>query len=137
MGGEAQVAPRTLKVARGDLVFLAVDARDGNHSCDLTDVELVLDSLGDTPRQWSLTRDVSPDILAGNPHADRFGNEGVWHFYTEPETGGPLGPVVPAGSLRAKWQASRSAEEKQKLAGDVLILLTSAAPEIRDSPDYL
>ena len=52
-------------------------------------------------------------MLAGNPHADRFGNAGVWHFYTEPDKGGEIGPVIPAGSLLAKWQSSASAEEKQ------------------------
>src|SRR5439155_7766266 len=47
----------------------------------------------------------------------------------------PLGPVIPAGSLLAKWQGSGSAEEKIKLAENVQQLLTSGAPAQKDSPD--
>src|SRR6185503_19497391 len=43
------------------------------------------------------------------------------------------GPVIPAGSLLARWQASGSAEEKTKLADDLQQLLTSGTP--KDSPD--
>ena len=49
---------------------------------------------------------MSGNILAGNPHADRFGNAGVWHFYTEPVKGGEAGAVIPTGSLLARWQAA-------------------------------
>src|SRR5439155_1467775 len=35
VGQESQASPRILKVARGDMILLAVDARDGNHVCDL------------------------------------------------------------------------------------------------------
>ncbi|HKS38943.1 MAG TPA: DUF1592 domain-containing protein [Verrucomicrobiae bacterium] len=136
--GAKEVKPAPIEnvtVQPGDLVSLLIGPRDGNHSCDLTAVDLTLISTGEAGREWDLARDVSPDVLAGNPHADRFGNEGVWHFYTEPDKAGPLGPVIPAGSLLAKWQASESAEEKQKLADAVEQLLTSAAPAIKDSPD--
>ena len=76
-------------------------------------------SSGDVARTWNLAADVSPDVLAGNPHADHFGNRGVWHFYTEPVAGGAeTGPVIPAGSLLAKWQSAASAEEKRKLVED-------------------
>src|SRR5437870_11507024 len=70
-------------VCSSDLVSLLIGPRDANHSCDLTAVELILESAGEAGREWNLAKDVSPDVLAGNPHADRFGNEGVWHFYTD------------------------------------------------------
>ena len=119
----------------GDLVSLIIGPRDGNHSCDLTDIELVLKSAGEGGREWSLTQDVSPNVLAGNPHADRFGNDGIWHFYTEAVSGRETGPVIPAGSLLAKWQSAENAEEKLKLAQAMQTLLTSAAPAAKDSPD--
>ncbi|MCC6820847.1 MAG: DUF1592 domain-containing protein [Verrucomicrobia subdivision 3 bacterium] len=124
-----------ITVQRGDLVSLLIGSREGNHSCDLTDIELVLRSVGEGGREWSLTRDVSPDVLAGNPHADRFGNDGVWHFYTEPVSGRETGPVIPAGSLLARWLSAEPAEEKFKLAQAVQTLLTSSPPEAKDSPD--
>jgi hypothetical protein len=124
-----------IPVHPGDLVSLLIGPRDGNHSCDLTAVDLKLTSIGEAGREWDLTKDVSPDVLAGNPHSDRFGNEGVWHFYTEPDKGGALGPVIPAGSLLARWRSSDSAEEKTKLADDMEQLLTSGTPAQKDSPD--
>ena len=59
----------------------------------------------------------------------------MWHFYTESDKGSQFGPVIPAGSLLAKWQSATNAVEKQKLADDVQRLLTAAAPEKQDSPD--
>jgi hypothetical protein len=133
---EVKPAPiENLVIQPGDLVSLLIGPRDANHSCDLTAVDLTLTALGEGGREWNLAKDVSPNVLAGNPHADRFGNEAVWHFYTEPDKGGPLGPVIPAGSLLAKWQASAVAEEKVKFANDVQTLLTSGAPAKQNSPD--
>ena len=122
-----------IAVHPGDLVSLVIGPRDGNHSCDLTDLELDLSSSGDKPEHWSLTREVSPDVLAGNPHADAAGRAGVWHFYSEPVQG-TSGPVLPAGSLLARWQAADDAAEKQQLAGAVQKLLSSPPPE-GDGPD--
>jgi hypothetical protein len=119
-------------VGAGDLVSLVVDPRDGNHACDLTDLELVVKTTGAKPREWDLARDVSGNILQGNPHADRFGNTGVWHFYTEPVKGGEAGAVIPPGSLLARWQAAEKPSEKQKLATAVQQLLTGAPPDGSD-----
>ncbi len=133
---EVKPAPvENLSVQPGDVVSLLIGPRDANHSCDLTAVDLTLTTLGDGGREWDLAKDVSPNVLAGNPHADRFGNEGVWHFYTEPDKGGAFGPVIPAGSLLAKWQASTNAAEKEKLASEVQRLLTGVMPEKKDSSD--
>jgi hypothetical protein len=123
-----------LAIQTGDLVSLLIGPRDGNHACDLTAIELKLSS--DGGRTWDLAADVSSDVLAGNPHADRFGNQGIWHFYTEPDKGGSeTGPVIPAGSLLAKWQLARDADEKRKLAGDVQKLLTAGPPVVKGNPD--
>src|SRR5690606_8705476 len=64
-GGAVPIGPlEPLAVQPGDLVSLLIGPRDSNHSCDLTDVELVLQSDGEEPRRWSLTDDVTPDVLA-------------------------------------------------------------------------
>jgi hypothetical protein len=134
---EVKVGPiEQLAVQAGDLISMLIGPRDGNHSCDLTAVDLILTTAGEGAREWNLAKDVSPDVLAGNPHADRLGNSGVWHFYTEPDKGGSeTGPVIPAGSLLAKWQSASSAEEKQRLADEVQKLLTSGRPSTKESPD--
>jgi hypothetical protein len=125
-----------LAVQPGDLVSLLIGPRDGNHSCDLTAVDLVLTSSGGEARTWNLAADVSPDVLAGNPHADSFGNEGVWHFYTEPDVGGTdPESIIPPGSVLAKWQTTVDPEEKRKLAGEVQRLLLEGPAAGKDSPD--
>ncbi len=122
-----------LAVQPGDVMSVVVSPRDGNHSCDLTAVDF---NLTDGARTWNLAKDVSPNILAGNPHADSLGNGAVWHFYSEPDKGGGAEPVLPAGSLLAKWQSSASAEEKRKLARDVQKLLTGGSDGLaKDAPD--
>ncbi len=112
----------------------SIGPRDGNHGCDLTDLELSITSAADG-RVWSLTGDVSSDVLAANPHADRFGNKDVWHFYTEVVQRGDANPLIPAGSLIARWMAAPGADEKQKLAVDVQTLLTSPPPADPKHPD--
>lgn len=132
----AKVGPvEQLAVQPGDLVSLLVGPRDGNHACDLTDVELSLKQTEGDAREWNLTQDVTGNILAGNPHADRLGNESIWHFYTEPVKAGETAPVIPAGSVLARWQAAGTAEEKGKLAHEVQTLLTSGPPPDANHPD--
>ncbi|MGE3818491.1 MAG: DUF1592 domain-containing protein [Isosphaeraceae bacterium] len=122
----------SLQVRRGDLVSVVIGPRDGNHACDLTAVDLTLTGEGAT---WDLAADVAPDVLAGNPHADRLGNPGVWHFYTEPEGGGDSDTVVPAGSLLARWREATTPDQQRALASELQRALTSGASPEKDSPD--
>ncbi|MBL9122603.1 MAG: DUF1587 domain-containing protein, partial [Planctomycetaceae bacterium] len=127
-----------LAIQPGDLVALLIGPREGNHSCDLTDVRLVLKSDGPEAREWAL-RDVTEDILAGNPHADRFGHPEVWYFGTEPVSGSDARTVVPAGSLLARWQAAPSGPEREKLAAELQARLTVGPPAEADAqqPDAI
>ena len=134
---EIAVGPfENLPIRQGDVVSLIIGPRDGNHACDLTAVDLTLRS-GD--RSWDLAKDVSSDLLAGNPHADQFGNAQVWHFYTEPVSG-TAGHIIPPDSLLAKWQSSSDAQAKQQLAVMIeKLLLSGPAANVdtntKDSPD--
>lgn len=98
-------------VTKGDLISLVVGPRDGNHACDTTAVDFTITLDGKT---WDLGKDVSPEITAGNPHADGQGNAGVWHFYTEP-VGGEVAEVLPKDSPLGQWRAA-SGDERAKLA---------------------
>ena len=130
-----------LAIGEGDVVSLLIGPRDANHSCDLTAIDLRITSTaaeGKPARTWDLAKDVSPDVLAGNPHADSFGNRNVWHFYTEPDTdAGKPAPSIPAGSLLARWQAAATIEEKRDLAAQVQKLLAAGPPTAKDHPDAL
>ena len=118
----------SLTIGAGDLVALLVGPRDGNHGCDLTDVKLTLKNTGDGAKEWSLAGDITADVLAGNPHADRFGNEGVWHFGSEPVNVADARGVVPAGSLLARWQAASNVKDRQELASALQQLLADGPP---------
>ncbi len=63
-----------VRVESGQVVALVIGPREGHHACDLTGVNL---SIGDASKTWDLGKDVSPNILAGNPH-------GPWHFLSQP-----------------------------------------------------
>ncbi|NBV21235.1 MAG: DUF1592 domain-containing protein [Proteobacteria bacterium] len=126
----------SIAVQPGDLVSLIVGPRDSNHSCDLTALELNLKS--DSGQQWNLAKDVSPNLLAGNPHADLLGNPTVWHFYSEPDKGGGTNTVIPVGSLLAKWLGTTDVTAKRTLAEDVQNLLQSSSVNLKkDAPDAL
>ncbi|MDX1927658.1 MAG: DUF1592 domain-containing protein [Pirellulaceae bacterium] len=112
-----------IAVQPGDIVALVISPRDANHSCDLTAIELTLKN---DNRTWNLAEDVSPNILAGNPHADQFGNKQVWHFYSEP-TQGSSDHVIPANSLLARWQATSDRQERTRLAEELQQLLASGS----------
>ena len=70
---------------------------------------------------------MSDDILAGNPHVDRFGNKEVWHFLaSKPDADEkPKHSAVPAGSALARWQAAAAAGKAAKE-------LAPLAKEVRD-----
>jgi Protein of unknown function (DUF1592)/Protein of unknown function (DUF1588)/Protein of unknown function (DUF1587)/Protein of unknown function (DUF1585)/Protein of unknown function (DUF1595)/Planctomycete cytochrome C len=108
-----------IRVQRGDVVALVIGPRDGNHVCDLTAIELVLHN---GEHEWSLARDISPNILAGNPHADSHGNPAVWHFCGEPAAV-ENAPGIPAGSLLATWRRTADPTERQGLAEQIQQLL--------------
>jgi hypothetical protein len=134
---DASLGPvEKLEVQKGDLISILIGPRDGNHACDLTDLELVIRTPGEKGKEWSLTRDVSGDVQASNPHADRFGNKDVWHFYSEPVKGSDSG-LIPGGSLLARWLAAQRAEEKQKLGLAVEKLLKDGPAPDTLPPDVL
>ena len=123
-----------LPIRQGDLLTLAIGPRDGDHSCDLTDLELNI--AGPDGKKWSLTGDVADTIHAGNPHADKLGNPNVWHFHSEPVSPGADGGLqIPGGSILAKWQTSGNAAERKKLAADLASLLTGKPPADAKNPD--
>lgn len=124
-----------LNILKGDLLSLLIGPRDGNHSCDLTQIDLKIVSLSDDKKSWGLAADVSPDILAGNPHADRLGNKGVWHFYTEPDKAGEeTKQPIPADSLLSNWLSAKNADEKSKAASKLQELLENG-PAKDDAPN--
>jgi len=83
---------------------LAVDARDRNHSCDLTEVALIVTANNNPERLWDLAADVADNILDGNPHADQHGNADTWSFVRGASKAGSRGNasdmLIPPDSVR-------------------------------------
>ena len=123
-----------LSIQVGDVVSLLIGPRNRDHGCDLTAIDLTVTSTADS-KVWDLAADISPDIHAGNPHADKFGNEGVWSFYTEPSSETDDIPGFPRGSILAKWQDSTNADEKRAIAAEIQKLLKGEIAVAKESPD--
>lgn len=124
-------------VRKGDLLSLSIGPRDGNHSCDLTALDLTIQSESDSQQSWSLARDVAPRILEGNPLDDQHGNQAVWHFYSEPDDPGQA-ETVPAGSLLARWQGATDKATQIQLADKLQTLITKGPVNLpTDAPDAI
>jgi hypothetical protein len=94
----AKMGPfKNVRVEAGQVVALIIGPRDGNHVCDLTALNL---TLNDGAKTWDLAKDVSPNILKGNPH-------GAWHFLSQPASL-EAAPDVPAPI--AEWRKKPSPE---------------------------
>src|SRR5690606_1104653 len=76
-GGEKSFPEAEIEVQAGEVVFLSVTPLK-SHGADTTLVEFEIAELGEKQRRWSATADLVDDLLAGNPHQDRHGNERVW-----------------------------------------------------------
>ena len=121
-----------IRVLPGDVIAIVIGPRDGNHTCDLTAVDL---TLNDGTNEWDLAKDVSPDILAGNPHADRLGHKDVWHFFSQPEKQDSA-PGIPGGSLLAMWRKAPDNDERERLGKQVQQLLQRGLATVAaDSPN--
>lgn len=127
-------AVENISLQRGDLLSLIISPRDGNHSCDLTAVDL---NIASAARTWDLAKDISSNLIEGNPHVDSFGTQKVWHFYSE-ATNDTKSHVIPSGSLLARWQSTVDNSEKQKLAGQIRELFQNGpVAQAADSPDAI
>src|SRR5581483_3757762 len=141
LGKATESLIQSLAVQRGDVVVLAIDAREGNHVCDLTEIGLSIAENGGPKRPWDLARDVADTIHAGNPHADRHGNDGAWSFVRGPsrDRDRRAAPLIPADSILGRWRAAMSQPNSRgaaaKLAEQVQALLAGPRPPTEKSPD--
>ncbi len=138
-GGSATMPPKTISVRKGELVSFILGPRDGNHSCDTTDINLTIAEVEGQQRAWDLAKDCSGDLQAANPHPDGHGNAKVWHFYQGPMTSVTRGTgefeSIPSTSLLALWQAERNSAARTKLAAQIERLATGQPPADAASPD--
>jgi hypothetical protein len=134
LGKEARPPARAVKVEKGDEIVLAVDARDGNHACDLTEIALTVTESEPPGRVWDLAADVADAVQAGNPHADRHGNRDTWSFVRGPSRGGvgKAASPIPPDSVLGRWRRAAADPARQgeaaALAGQGETLLSGPRP---------
>ncbi|MCA9249048.1 MAG: DUF1592 domain-containing protein, partial [Planctomycetales bacterium] len=143
LGKTASVEPTALRVSPGDQIVLAIDARDRNHVCDLTQIEMKVTQLGDAEQIWDLAADLVNSIHDGNPHADSLGNAKVWSIAEGPSEKRPR-QLLAAGPLTRAWSQWRSAaadpqrhEEATRHAERIqglLMLAQNSAGDLGDAP---
>lgn len=112
-----------VKVDAGDLIALVIGPRDGEHTCDLTTINL---TIRDTTSTWDLSSDVAPSLLKSNPH-------GPWHFASEPTISNNA-LAIPEGSLLAKWMAAKSTDEQVAIAKQLQSFLQSWKLQSKENP---
>lgn len=145
VGQGTRLAARELQVRKGDLVLLAVDPRNGDHACDLTEVALKLTDVGKPDRSWDLSHDVADSIMQANPHADRLGHPDTWQFLRgparKPGEAPPAGPDIPADSVLGRWRNAASDPSAMSrmdgLGQQVRLLLTGPRPPQARAADRL
>jgi mono/diheme cytochrome c family protein len=133
LGKEAKPAAKSVQLEKGDLLVLAVDPRDGDHACDMTEVWLTITEENKPKRGWDLGKDISADAQAGNPHADKYGNADAWRFARGPAKPGPrAASIVPANSVLGRWRTAAADPNRQdqakKLAQEAERMLIGPRP---------
>ena len=140
-GGSAKMPPKKISVKKGEVLSLVVGPRNNNHSCDLTSVQLVVTETNGTKHVWDLVKEVSPNLQAGNPHEDSYGNSKVWHFFrgemAKVDRVGTSIVNVPKGSVLEAFLAEKDPEKRKGLALQVQALATGELLKDSDSPDFL
>lgn len=143
VGGEARPKERLLKLEKGDTLILAVDARNNDHSCDLTELNLTIIDAEKPGNSWDLAADVSKSMHQGNPHADAKGNKDVWSFVKGPtrQANRKAGPMIPGDSLLGRWRETAMDPAKQKeaeaLASQCQTLLAGQRPTNVNDPNRI
>jgi hypothetical protein len=139
--GSATMTPTTVAVRKGELLSFLIGPRKGEHTCDLTSITLVISKADGAKRVWDLAKDVSPNLQAGNPHADSHGNQNTWHFYqgemAKANKGGSPIVAVPPNSVLAEWLAEQDVKKRNELARRVQTLATGTTQKDAISPDGL
>ncbi len=94
----------SVDIGAGEMIQLAVLPK-ADYVCDTTAVDFQMTEItaAGAGRTWNLTKEVVPDLHAGNPHPDAHGNAQVWHFH---DMSGQAQSVYAAGSAMSKFSAS-------------------------------
>ncbi len=139
LGKEIKLPAQTVKVEKGDELVLAVDAQNGDHTCDMTEIAFTIADTAKGGKAWDVAADVADTIQTGNPHADKHGNKDTWSFVrggTKGASGQPA--LIPPASVLGRWRtaAADPKGDTAKLAEQAEALLAGPRPKDSD-PDRM
>lgn len=106
-----------VSILAGDEVRLLVGPRDGNHSCDLTRVDMTI-HLGD--QKWKLSESLSSKLIQSNP-LDDFA-ETHWRFFHAPAQNWGT-RLIPPSSILSQWFLRSDAESKTEISAKLQQIL--------------
>ena len=137
--GRATVPTIELDLNKGDLISLIVGPNEGNHACDLTEINLIVTEIENQQRVWDMASEMSLNIHLSNPIDDIHGYEKTWHIYegemasldTEPKQT----LSIPSGSLLERWKSEKDLDRKASLAEQIQRLVLSESPKPGQSAD--
>lgn len=118
--------PDAVSVRTGEIVSLIVNARDNNHVCDTTHIELKLTEEDGPKRVWDLAADIVDTVLQSNPHPDSHGNADVWHFCATTPTQ-PRDHALPPNSSLARWRTAVLEETDPKQLSELAVAVQNVA----------
>ena len=141
VNGSSAMTAKTVSVQEGEVILIAIGPRQGNHSCDLTQIDMTITETGGDKRVWDVAKDISGNILEGNPLKDSHGHAEVWYFFSgnvadvTKVSGGLM--TVPTGSLLSSWKAEANATKRAGLAKRIKAVATGAEIPEPGSPDAI
>ena len=141
-GGEA-AGDRRFKVEKGDVIVLAVDARDGNHVCDMTEIAFTITETDKPGRVWDLAADIADERSRRQPARRQARQRGHLELRSR-AVARPLGEErsarIPPDSVlgrgvQAACRPEAARPRRRKLAEQVQTLLSGPRPAKEKSPD--
>jgi len=141
LGKGATPAAKIVKVEKGDSLILAIDAKNGDHVCDLTEIAFTVTGTEKPGTVWNLSSDINANIGDGNPHADTHGNKETWSFVrgASRSPGKAQAQSIPADSLLGRWRETAVDPARKAdaaiLGEQVQALLSGVRPTQDKSPD--
>lgn len=101
---------QNIPILAGDEVRLLVGPRDGNHSCDLTRVDMTIHQ---GEQKWKLSESLSGKLTESNPLADLA--ETRWRFFHAPvQNWGAR--LIPPSSILSQWFLRSDSASQAELA---------------------
>ncbi len=97
-----------ITVRPGDVIALVLNARDGNHTCDTTVVDLSIVELAVPSRRWNLAADAAGELA----------RPGVWRFFALPaDPSATAAPSEPPFRLASDATSARAFLDERKAMG--------------------